>query len=190
MSRCESANADARRCGRRVTVGSLSYPLVRDDNGGGQVAGRHELAAPLRPSRSGCRPHADAFLSDEVREARPDTPGRAIRSARRRRGCRDIVGSLAASGRAGGQYMDAAGARRAAYRRSAAVGDRIPRDEGAQLRPGLYVAARGDQLRFSTDSRVRRSATWDANVSRVEVGVGYTIRRGPARQGVAVEQLA
>ena len=47
-----------------------------------------------------------------------------------------------------------------------------------RMGPRFYVAARGDQLRFSTIQGTAGAQTWDANVSRVEFGVGYTIRRG------------
>ena len=47
-----------------------------------------------------------------------------------------------------------------------------------RLLPGLYLAARGDQLKFSTVHGSTGPDTWDADVSRVELGVGYTVRRG------------
>jgi hypothetical protein len=41
----------------------------------------------------------------------------------------------------------------------------------------LYAAARLDHLGFSTISGVTRTGTWDAPVSRVEVGAGYSVIR-------------
>ena len=45
-----------------------------------------------------------------------------------------------------------------------------------KVRPGLYIAARADHLGFD-EIAGSRVATWDANVRRGEVGVGYSIQR-------------
>jgi predicted porin len=42
---------------------------------------------------------------------------------------------------------------------------------------GFYAAARLDHLGFSEVSGSARRATWDAPVTRVEVGGGYAIQR-------------
>jgi hypothetical protein len=47
-----------------------------------------------------------------------------------------------------------------------------------RVRPGLFVAARADHIWFSAIRTSIGDMTWDANVSRVELGLGYTIRRG------------
>jgi len=47
-----------------------------------------------------------------------------------------------------------------------------------KLWPGVFVAARADRLWFSTVAGSTASATWDANVTRLEAGAGWTIRRG------------
>jgi hypothetical protein len=47
-----------------------------------------------------------------------------------------------------------------------------------RLGPRFYVAARGDRSSFSTIRGSGPATTWDADVSRVELGAGYTIRRG------------
>ena len=46
-----------------------------------------------------------------------------------------------------------------------------------KLRPGFYVAARFDHLGFSDLAGADRTAPWDAPVTRVEVGGGYSIQR-------------
>jgi hypothetical protein len=46
-----------------------------------------------------------------------------------------------------------------------------------KLRPGLYVAARVDHLGFSTITGTLRTDTWDAPVTRLEFGGGYSIQR-------------
>jgi hypothetical protein len=45
------------------------------------------------------------------------------------------------------------------------------------LMPGLYVAARIDRLGFSDITGATATASWDAPVSRVEVGTGLSIQR-------------
>ncbi len=46
-----------------------------------------------------------------------------------------------------------------------------------KVAPGLYVAARADRLNFSRIETSYSSLPWDAPVTRVEAGVGYSIRR-------------
>ena len=46
-----------------------------------------------------------------------------------------------------------------------------------KIRPGLYVAARVDHLGFSDVTGSQGPQTWDAPVTRVEVGGGYSIQR-------------
>jgi hypothetical protein len=158
------------------TVGSLSYPLVTNDNSGGQVAGRlgwqpsPGLALGLSAARG-------AFLSDVVREARPGLlqrryDQRAIGVDAETSWGRWLVrGEFVATSWSlppldDPRILDPLGAR-AWYI-----------ETKVRLRPGLYVAARGDQLRFSTIRASAGPRSWDANVSRVEAGIGYTVRRG------------
>jgi hypothetical protein len=46
-----------------------------------------------------------------------------------------------------------------------------------KIRPGLYAAARFDHLTFSQVSGALRQDAWDAPVSRIEVGGGYSLQR-------------
>jgi len=46
-----------------------------------------------------------------------------------------------------------------------------------KIRPGLYAAARVDHLGFSDVTGSRGPQTWDAPVTRIEVGGGYSIQR-------------
>src|SRR5262249_46761663 len=46
-----------------------------------------------------------------------------------------------------------------------------------KLRPGLYIAARYDQLGFSDLQGTSVTLPWDAPVKRVEVGGGYSLQR-------------
>ena len=46
-----------------------------------------------------------------------------------------------------------------------------------KISPGLYVAARSDRLTFSKVSGAVRHDGWDAPVTRLEVGGGYSLQR-------------
>ncbi len=46
-----------------------------------------------------------------------------------------------------------------------------------KIRPGLYAAARLDHLGFSEVTGSRLRTTWDAPVTRIEVGGGYSLQR-------------
>ena len=46
-----------------------------------------------------------------------------------------------------------------------------------KIRPGLYAAARLDHLGFSTITGATSRDSWDAPVTRVEVGGGFSVQR-------------
>jgi hypothetical protein len=46
-----------------------------------------------------------------------------------------------------------------------------------KIQPGLYVAARVDHLGFSTIRGTLRADSWEAPVTRFEVGAGYSLQR-------------
>jgi hypothetical protein len=159
-----------------VTAGSLGNPLVRDDNGGKQVAAR--LAFHPTPGLvvglSGS--HAPYIASNAARSA----------------GVENTDGS----------FTQAAWGADVEYSRDyylirfeTIVSDwRLPllgappielplRATAAfvegryKVRPGLYLAARLDHLGFSEITGSSTRAEWDAPVSRVEVGGGYSLQR-------------
>jgi hypothetical protein len=159
-----------------LTVGSLSYPLVKNDNGGGQVAGRLGWR-PVPAFAVGVSAARGAFISDVVRAARPDIPDRPYDQ--------QAVGVDAET--SWGRWLLRGEFVASSWRLPALGEPRIIDPLGSRawyleakvrLRPGLYVAARGDQMTFSAIRGSAGSSTWDANVSRVELGVGYTMRRG------------
>lgn len=159
-----------------VTTGTLSNPLFRDDNGGMQVAGRFAV-------------HPIPGLIAGVSAARgPFVTTTAARGA---------VGDGHA-----GDFTQVAWGADAEYSRNyylvrfeTVISDwtlpivRAPlitnplRSAGTmvegryKLRPGLYVAARVDHLGFSTITGSRRTDTWDAPVTRYEIGGGYSLQR-------------
>jgi hypothetical protein len=166
-----------------LTAGSLGRPLFADDNAGKQIAARVATG------------RVAGLIIGASAPRRPYIPRRALDAA------------LAAD-RTGSFTQSALGAdleySRAHYllRLEAIVSDwtlpivgspaiRLPLRatstlvEGRyKLRPGLYVAARADRLGFSeVTGTAAHTDTWDAPVSRVEAGLGYSIRRNVQLKG-------
>jgi hypothetical protein len=158
-----------------VTAGTLSNPLVRDDNAGKQVAGRFAF-------------HPSPGLSLGVSAA---TGPFAARSA---------VQSV--PGLEGSSFTQTAWGADAEYSREyylirfeTIVSDwRVPivrapvlqlplralatSVEGRyKINPRFYAAARFDHLGFSEITGTTRRDSWDAPVSRVEIGGGYALQR-------------
>ena len=52
-----------------------------------------------------------------------------------------------------------------------------------KLRPDVYVAARYDHLGFSNETSATATLPWDAPVTRIEVGAGYSIQRNLLLKG-------
>ena len=52
-----------------------------------------------------------------------------------------------------------------------------------KLRPDVYVAARYDHLGFSDETSATATLPWDAPVTRIEVGAGYSIQRNLLLKG-------
>jgi hypothetical protein len=159
-----------------ITTGTISNPLFKDDNGGRQFAGRIAL-----------RPVAGLILGASAASG-------------------PFVSSTAARGAVGdghdSDFTQTAWGADVEYSRDyyvvrfetivsrwtlptirapllddplTAIGTSL---EGRyKIAPGLYAAARLDHLGFSevTGSRIR--TTWDAPVTRIEVGGGYSLQR-------------
>jgi hypothetical protein len=152
-----------------VTTGSLGNPLVSDDNAGKQVAGRvavHPVAG-LVLGASGAR---GPFLSRE-----------AVNGANAVRG----TYTQAAIGFDVEYSRDYYIVRFEAIRSTWTIPTIIPglramavSTEGRyKVHPRVYVAARYDHLGFSRLEGALRTATWEAPVTRVEVGGGYLVTR-------------
>jgi hypothetical protein len=158
-----------------VTTGTLANPLVRDDNSGKQIAGRIAFH-PVPGLIVGVSGAHGAFL------------GRGA--------------ALDAGVEATSQYAQTAWGTDLEYSRGyalvrfeAIVSDwRLPPvgrptiDEPLRavsslvegrykIRPGLYAAARVDRLGFSEITGTERRDNWDAPVTRVELGGGYSLHR-------------
>ncbi len=164
-----------------VTTGTQANPLVRDDNDGKQVSGRASFRATPGLVLGASAAHG-AFIT------------------------RDAAAAAGVGDHAGDYTQTAWGAdveySRDYYllRAEAIVSDwRVPvvaspaidlplraiaaSAEGRyRIRPGLYAAARLDHLSFSHITGARRDR-WDAPVTRVEVGGGYSLQRNLLLKG-------
>jgi hypothetical protein len=175
-----------------ITSGSLANPLVADDNGGKQIAGRLAVRpqAGLLLGISGAR---GRFLTDAAaRSAGSIDPNRdSLQSA---------IGADAEYSR--DYYLVRVEAIRSTWMLPTiavplrATGGWV---EGRyKIHPRVYAAARLDHLAFTTIAGATRTGTWDAPVTRIEVGGGYSILRNlqlklslqrNSRQGGRVSQL-
>lgn len=159
-----------------VTTGTLSNPRGGDDNGSPQVAGRI-AARPVTGLVVAASAAHGGFLSDALAAEVP--PGTRPSEYSQRTLGTDVeysrahwlvraewvhtawqVPSLAAP-LIGGPLSASAFAIEGRY----------------TILPGLYAAARIDRLSFDTVRGTGGSASWDADVSRVEAGVGYSLTR-------------
>ena len=158
------------------TVGSLSDPRVRDDNNGGQIAGRVAWH-PVPAFTVGVSAARGVFIADSVKEARPDA--RQGDDHQRAFG----VDAEASWGRwlIRGEYVD--NTWRVPPLDAPRIVDPLSSHAGyaevkIRLLPRLYAAVRGDVMRFTTIEGSRGVDTWEADVSRLEYGAGFTVRRG------------
>jgi hypothetical protein len=158
-----------------VTQGTLAYPTVRDENGGKQISGRLSWT----PSPSFVAGVSGAFgelLSQEVQDALP---------ASSRETYRQKALGLDAQWSAGYWILRA----EAVWSRFdlPAVDPTLIEDPldalglygevRYKLRPGLYLAGRAERLAFSDIPTALGRSSWDAPVTRVEAGLGWTLRR-------------
>ena len=158
-----------------VTQGTLAYPTVRDENGGKQVSGR--LSWTPSPSFvAGVSVAFGELLSREVQDALP---------ASSRETYRQKALGLDAQWSAGYWILRA----EAVWSRFdlPAVDPTLIEDPldalglygevRYKLRPGLYLAGRAERLAFSDNPTALGRSSWDAPVTRVEAGLGWTLRR-------------
>ena len=158
------------------TAGSLSDPRVRDDNGGRQVAGRAAWH-PVPAFAVGVSAARGTFVADTVRAARPDAPpGHDTQQA-------FGIDAEASWSRwlVRGEYV--ANSWSLPPLDAPRIVDPLASRAGYveakyRLHPRLYAAIRGDLMRFTTIAGSDGVETWEADVTRVEYGVGLTIRRG------------
>jgi hypothetical protein len=158
------------------TAGSLSDPRVGDNNGGGQIAGRVAWH-PVPAFTVGVSAARGVFVADNVREARPDAPPGD--DDQRAFG----IDAEASWGRwlFRGEYV--ANSWRVPPLDAPRIVDPLGSRAGyletkVRLHPRLYAAVRGDLMRFTAIEGSGGVETWEADVLRLEYGVGVTIHRG------------
>jgi hypothetical protein len=157
-----------------VTTGTLANPLVRDDNGAPQFAGRLAVhpAIGLTIGSSFAR---GRFITTDAAGAAGTTPSGYVQGAwgldaEYSRDHYQLRGELILNRwtlpEVGAPYIDES------------LGARTAFVEGRYtILPGLYAAARADYLGFSTIAGSTTVRTWDAPVTRFEVGGGYYLQR-------------
>jgi hypothetical protein len=159
-----------------ATTGTLSNPRVDDDNGSPQFAGR-VVSRPVTGLVVGFSAARGAFLANRLRADLP-AGSRPSEYAQRALGF-DIEYSR-------DYWVLRTEWLHTAWRLPALAAPPLDESLGAgsvaiegryTLAPGLYAAARIDRLSFSTITGSVGRVPWDANVSRVETGIGYAVTR-------------
>lgn len=171
QARVRGSRADASIA---LTNGTLSNPRLGDDNGGRQIAGRVTVR-PVIGLEIGASAARGAFLS---RDATRPLNGLSPDSFTQRAFGIDAEYSQ-------GHWLARGEVIRSAWNLPTVTG-RDQGDLGAlavtvegryRLRPGLYLAARVDRLHFSSLHDNAGSFSWDAPVTRIEAGAGYSLLR-------------
>jgi len=172
----------ARWAAERVTVaaavsqGTLSNPRVRDDNSGKQVSARVEIR-PLLGLVLGASAARGDYVTSAARAALP-------LEARDRSHAQRAFGADAEFSR-GYWLLRAEGVWsrwsvptvRKPFLTSPLGAWGVFLEARRKIRPGLFAATRVDHLGFSRVTAYGTSLTWDAPVSRVELGAGFSVRR-------------
>jgi hypothetical protein len=162
-----------------LTTGTLANPLFDDDNGGRQIAGRVTVS-PVIGLALGASASRGPFVADD-----------AVRAATGGTADDDVEGFVQTAWGADAEYsrdyylirFEALASRWAVPSIGTPTIQRPLRSSGASLEgrykvaPGLYFAARVDRLAFSVISGSNGTDNWDAPVTRVEVGGGYSLQR-------------
>jgi hypothetical protein len=158
-----------------VTQGTLSNPLADDDNGGKQLSGR--LAWTPSPALVvGASGATGEFLSREVQDA---LPAGARGTYRQQALGLDLEWSA-------GYWIVRAEAVWSRWRvpplEATLIEDPLPAlglfaEARYKLRAGLFVAGRVERLAFSEIASAAGRLGWDAPVTRVEAGAGWSPRR-------------
>jgi hypothetical protein len=159
-----------------VTAGTPSNPLFHDDNSGRQVAGRVALH-PLAGLVVGGSAARGPFVSQTAaRAALGDQPGNGLTQAAwgvDAEYSRDFY--LVRMETVVSDWTLPVVKAPAAQMPLRAIATAV---EGRyKIRPGLYAAARLDHLGFSEIVGSFTRGTWDAPVTRIELGGGYSIQR-------------
>lgn len=158
-----------------LTQGSPSRPLVRDDNAGKQLSGRLQWR-PGPALTAGVSGATAEFLASDLTTVLPA----AARGVYRQQAAGVDLEWQA------GYWIVRAEAVWSRWALPALEPTRIDAPLPAlgayaearyKIRPGLYAAARVEHLGFARIDSALGRETWDAPVTRLEAGLGYTPRR-------------
>ena len=159
-----------------VTTGTLANPLLKDDNSAPQVAGR-VAARPITGLVLGVSAARGPFVSSTAARG-------AVGDGHDRSFTQTAFGGDVEYSR--GYYLVRAETIWSEWKLPSLGAPVIDRPVSAlstyvegryKLRPGLYVAGRVDHLGFSDIVGSAGPQSWDAPVTRVEVGAGYSLQR-------------
>jgi len=159
-----------------VTTGTISNPLFKDDNGGPQVAGRvalHPVAGLIIGGSASSGPFVTttaargAVGDGHDGDFRQTAWGADVEYSRDYYIVRfETILSRWTLPEVRAPFLDGP---------LSALGSSL---EGRyKIRPGLYAAARLDHLGFSEVTGTSIRTTWDAPVTRIEIGGGYSLQR-------------
>ena len=162
-----------------MTAGTVSNPRFRDDNSGGQLAGRVELR-PVAGLIAGASLAQGPFLSRSAARAALGN----VADVHDKEFTQTAWGADLEYSRH--YYLIRFETVSSAWRLPAKDKPALPQPLSAlstsvegryKLRPGLYAAARFDHLGFSEVVGTQLTLPWDAPVSRAEIGLGYSLQR-------------
>ena len=154
-----------------VTQGTLSDPQVKDQNGGKQLSGR--LAWTPGPAFvAGLSAASGEFVSDSARKALPAGASGTYRQQAAGVDLEFSRGALILRGEAVfSRWHVPAVAPTRIDEPLDALGSFV--EARYKLRPGLYLASRVERLAMKELGSTLGYLTWDADVTRFELGAGY-----------------
>jgi hypothetical protein len=159
-----------------ITTGTLSNPRLSDDNGGAQVAGRVAVH-PVSGLVLGASASRGPFVTQSA--LRAVLPGASATDFNQTAWGGDIEYSR-------GYYIVRVETLVSSWTLPVVRGadTELPLSAVAtavegryKIRPGLYAAARFDHLGFSDVTNATTRQSWDAPVTRWEIGGGYSLQR-------------
>ena len=162
-----------------LTQGTLSDPVVHDDNDGKQLSGRVEVRPALGLVLGASLSRGEYISREAGRVLTAAPPGESYRQEAAGFDLEYSRGYWLLRSETVVSRWDIPQVQRPLLTdRLGSWGTFI--EARYKIRPGLYTAARGDHVGFSRVSGTLYGGlptTWDAPVSRAEVGAGYSFRR-------------
>ena len=157
-----------------LTQGTLSHPRVKDDNDGKQVSVRlgWRPVIGLALGASGAR---GEYVAREARDALPPADRRPLRQHAAGLDAEYAAGYWILRAEAVWSGWDVPPLAGTANDRLDALG--LMLEARYKVAPGFYLAGRADHLGFSHLETASRSSPWDAPVTRIEIGAGYSVLR-------------